>query len=339
VEYYYIKTTNNTYMEGIKRVFITGGSGFLGQQVIKRLAKEHYVLHGLARSESSNKKLISLGVEPVHGSLETINEWKHYLENIDVVIHCAAPVEFWGPWEKFKKGIVEATEDLYKAAEKYNVKQFIFISSESVLQDKKDLIDIDETEPYPKEPNSYYGKAKMLAEKFILSQSGNMKSIIIRPAFIWGEGVKALDTIIDKIKSNDFMWISKGKSWFEMVHAKNVAEAIYLAMEKGYDKGNEIYFVTDDNPQTVNSFLTKLIQTQGIQPPRKSIPKWVANLLAGIMEFIWKTFRIKSTPIITRFDVAFVAMGRKYNISKIKSELDYKPVITEKEGLKRLMIK
>ena len=215
-----------------KGVFITGGSGFLGQEVIKRLTKEGYSLSGLARSDSSNHKLLQLGVKPVVGSMENIYQWQAQLLHHDIVIHCAAPVEFWGSWDKYQTGIVDATIELYNASERQNVSQFIFISSESVLQDKNNLVNIDETTPYPKEPNSYYGKSKMLAEKYILSKKGRMKSIILRPTFIWGKGVQALDTIIDKIDSNDFTWIDKGSSMFEMVHIKNVAEAIFLSRSK-----------------------------------------------------------------------------------------------------------
>jgi len=316
------------------KIFITGGTGFLGQHVIKRLQKESFQLVGLARSENSSSTLKNLQVEPILGSLENIDEWKHTLKNIDILIHCAAPVEFWGPWQKFENGIVTATENLYIAAKEHNIKRFIFISSESVLQDKKSLVDVDETEAYPTEPNSYYGKSKMLAEQFILAQNDEMTSIILRPTFIWGKGMTALDTITGKIKSKDFMWIDHGKSLLEMVHVDNVAESIYLACKKGKNKA--IYFVTDDNPQSVKEFLTKLIATKGIIPPKKNIPKGLANFLATIIENVWKLFNLKKDPPITKFDVAFVAMDRKYNISKIKNELDYKSIITESEGLKMM---
>lgn len=316
-----------------KTIFITGGTGFLGQALLKNLMNKSVKLIGLARSKQSKEKLEAFGVEVINGSLENINDWASKLSGVDIVVHLAAPVEFWGPWQKYKVGIVDATTQLFIASEKHHVSQFIYISSESVLQDKKSLMDINETEPYPEEPNSFYGKSKMLAEKFILSQNSKMKSIILRPTFIWGNGVTALKTIISKINSNDFMWINHGKSWFEMVHVDNVAHAIYLAIVQGTNNDKEIYFVTDDNPQTVRSFLTKLIHTQQVQPPTKSIPKGLALFFASIFEWVWKTIKLKSAPQITRFDVAFVAMDRKYDISKIKTELEYAPIINEQKGL------
>lgn len=318
------------------KIFITGGSGFLGQRVINRLQTTKHELVGLARSERSVAKLQKMKVEPVSGSLENISEWQQNLAAMDIVIHCAAPVEFWGPWEKYQTGIVDATKNLFQASENNGVKRFIYISSESVLQDHKDLVDIDETEPYPKTPNSYYGKSKMLAEKFILSQEGSMESIILRPTFIWGKAMPALNTLVTKLKSGDFMWIDYGRSLLEVVHVDNVAEAITLACEKG--KHKNVYFVTDNNTQTTKEFLTKLLSTQNIVPPDKNIPKAVADVLASVVEGIWKFFNIQKAPPITRFDVAFVAMSRKYRIDKIIKNLGYQPVVAEAEGLKQLKI-
>ncbi len=313
------------------KIFITGGSGFLGQRVITRLQKEYSDISGLSRSENSRKKLETLKVKPVSGSLENIDQWKHELSGVDIVIHCAAPVVFWGKWALFQQGIVDATKNLFRAAEVSGVKRFIYISSESVLQDKKDLIDIDETEPYPASPNSRYGKAKMLAEKFILGQKSKMESIIIRPPFIWGKGADSINTLIDKVTSGEFIWIDHGRSLFEMVYVDNAADAIVLACEKGTDKN--VYFVTDDNTQTVKEFLSKLFIAQGVNPPEKSIPKLFAAIAATSLETIWRIFNIQKQPPITRFDLAFVAMSRKYNIEKIKRDLGYRPVVSEQDGM------
>ena len=68
----------------------------------------------------------------------------------------------------------------------------------------------------------------------------------------------------------------------------------------------------------------------------KSIPKWLALSLASAVETVWRLLNIESIPKITKFDIAFVAMARKYNISKIKNELGYKPVISEEEGLREM---
>lgn len=315
------------------KIFLTGGTGFLGGKVTKRLLADNNELYILARNPEK-VKMNDKRVNIIKGSLENINEWKSSLAGMHIVIHMAAPVIFWDKWEMYQKSIVDATSSVLKAAEQNGVGKFIYISSESVLQDKKTLIGIDESTPYPKEPNSFYGKSKMLAEKNILQASSKMKRIIIRPTFIWGKDAPQLQSIIDKVKAGQFMWIDHGDIMVEMVHVENVAEAIALSCYKGKDK--DIFYVTDDNPKPAKEFFTDLMATQGISIPNKSIPGGVARPLATFVEFIWKTFRLKSYPPLNRFDLSFIAMPRSYKIDKIKKELGYKPVVRYKEGLEEM---
>ncbi|WP_026731867.1 NAD-dependent epimerase/dehydratase family protein [Fischerella sp. PCC 9605] len=316
-------------------LFVTGGSGFLGKRLIKRLISDNNHVTALARSDSSGRTIEQLGAKTIKGNLENISDWEAYLAGQEIVIHCAAPVEFWGSWEKFYQEITLATKNLLISASKMNVKKFIYISSESVLQDELPLIDIDETYPYPAEPNSYYGKAKKLAEEEILNFPTEMKCIILRPTYVWGKGDKTPQTLETKVKSGQFLWIDSGECVIETVHVDNLVEAISLACVKGENK--EIYIVTDDDPITVRDYFTQLFKIRRINPPNTNLPSLIVNPLASIVESIWKLLNIKSTPPLSKFEISFVAMPRKYNISKIKQELDYKPIMTREMGLKEMM--
>ncbi|BAZ68091.1 putative NAD(P)-dependent cholesterol dehydrogenase [Fischerella sp. NIES-4106] len=316
-------------------IFVTGGSGFLGKRLIKRLISDNHDVTALARSDSAQKTIEQLGAKVIKGNLDNINEWEAQLLGQDIVIHCAAPVEFWGSWDKFYQEITLATKNLLIGASKMNVKKFIYISSESVLQDVSPLIDIDETYPYPAEPNSYYGKAKKLAEEEILNFSTDMKCIILRPTYIWGKGDKTPQKLAEKVKSGQFLWIDNGECVIETVHVDNLVEAISLACVKGENK--EIYIVTDDDPITVRDYFTKLFKINDIKPPKTNLPSFVVNVLANFVEAIWKTLNIKTVPPLSRFEISFVAMPRKYNISKIKRKLGYKPIISREMGLQEMM--
>lgn len=316
------------------KIFITGGTGFLGKRVVKRLLADNNELYVLARNLDKVGIEKNDNVKYVKGTLENMNEWEHNLKGMDVVIHMAAPVVFWGEWSMYQELIIDATENILKFSEQNGVKKFIYISSESVLQDKKDLIRIDESTPYPKEPNSYYGKSKMIAEKKILQKDLNIDRIIIRPTFIWGPGVPTMKTMINKVKAGQFQWIDHGNITIEMVHVDNVAEAIALSCYKGKDK--DIFFVTDDSPKTAKVFFSDLFSTQGVEVSDKSIPGFVARPFANIVEAIWKLLKLKSDPPLTRFDLAFIGMSRSYRIDKIKNELGYRPVVSYEDGLEQM---
>ncbi|MCE9598729.1 MAG: NAD(P)-dependent oxidoreductase [Spirochaetia bacterium] len=317
------------------KVFVTGGTGFLGGRVIARLKKEGHEITALARGESGVRTLKEAGATTVSGTFTNISEWEKSLHGMDAIVHCAAPVVFWGKWSDFKRDMVQATVDLHAAGDRQGVKRFIHISSESVLQDKGPLLDIDETHPYPTEPNSIYGRAKKETEIALLAQDSSSIRIILRPTFIWGRGEKALDSMIAKIRSGEFMWIDQGRETIEMVHVENVVEAIVLALSKGSDK--DIYFVTDDNPMPAREFFTRLFATRGVEAPTKNIGGGLARLGAGIVEGIWKLFGIRNPPPLSRFEVAFVSQPRRYNIARIKNGLGYKPVVDFKTGLETLV--
>jgi nucleoside-diphosphate-sugar epimerase len=310
------------------KIFVTGGTGFLGKHVIERLLNENHKIVALARRENA---FYYKGIMEVFGDLDNLDEWKHELGNCDIVIHCAAPVEFWGPWRKYYKEIIYATYRLLQAADEYNIKRFIYISSEAVLQSKMDLMNISEDHPYPLEPNSLYGKAKKLAEQSILSYQGKIETIIIRPTFIYGKNVKAIETMRDAVFKGKFRWINNGETIIEMVYVKNVAVAIVKAIDHGKDNG--IYYVTDHCSLTAKKFLTDLLATIDIEIPDKSIPLFVAKPVAWLVEYLWKIFRIASYPPLTRFDLSFLSMNRQYKIDKSLNELHYKPIYTTEEAL------
>ena len=107
--------------------------------------------------------------------------------------------------------------------------------------------------------------------------------------------------------------------------------AVELALSKG--RGGEAYFVTDGENTTFRSFVTRYLATQGITPPAKSIPGFVARALAFVVEGIWKLLRIGSEPPLTRFAAAIMSRHCTIRIDKIRKELRYKPAISVADGL------
>lgn len=315
-------------------VFVTGGSGYLGQSVLRRLVGAGHCVSMLARSDEAAQRVSRLGARPVRGDLGDVQAFEGALDGVDVVVHCAAPVEFWGPWERFESAIVHATMSLARAAAKRKVRRFVHVSSESVLQDRTPLVDIDETFPYPEKPNSVYGMAKMKAEKELLGSTLGLDVVVLRPTFIWGPGAPALRTISEQVKSRQFVWIDGAKADFEAVHVENVAAAIELALTGGADRN--VYFVTDDERATVRSFFTRAFEALGIEPPTGSMPGSIASLLAALVEGVWKVLGKASEPPLSRFSLAFVQMPRHYHIGKARTELGYVPVVSRNEGFSGL---
>jgi 2-alkyl-3-oxoalkanoate reductase len=317
--------------ESSLKIFVTGGSGFLGRRLIARLRQEGHEVSALSRAPQSDRLLESMNATPIRGSLTDIPRWQDALQGQEVVVHAASPIEVWGDWKTFERDIVRASLDLYRAAATQKVRRFIQISSESVLQGQGPLLDVTEAQPYPAEPNSYYGKAKMEVEKGLIAHGSGTECIILRPPYIWGHGGTQLDKVLEKVRRGQFMWIDHGNVTMEMVHVDNVAEAVCLSLTQG--RSGQVYWVTDGHPMPTREFLGALIAARGVKVPDKSMPGSLARPVAAVVEALWRLFGIKSVPPLSRFQLDFIALPRRYDLTKSERDLGYKPVRAFNEGL------
>lgn len=313
------------------KIFITGASGFVGGAAAKYLSANGHEVLAMSRSASSDETIRSLGATPVRSSLGEVSP--SLLSGVDAIIHAAAYVEEWGPYNEFYKANVTGTEQLLDAAKESGVKKFLHISTEAVLFNGNDLLNINEDTPYPK-TNFYYPKTKQLAEKAVLSANnpGVFETVVVRPRLIWGPGDKTILPIIkEKVEEKAFMWIGGGNYKMYTTYIDNLVNGIGLALQKG--QGGEIYFITDEEETTIKTFFTQLLQTQGVSIKAKSLPKWLARTLATTIEFFWKLFRIKKAPPVTKFAAAMMSINCTVNSDKAKRELGYRPAITIQQGL------
>ncbi len=166
------------------KVFVTGGSGFVGGHVIERLAARYEVL-AMARSERSAEAVRRFGATPVTCDLDTLDAT--HLAGVDAVVHCAAYVEEWGTRDDFWRGNVDGTTRCLDAARRAGVRRFVHIGTEAALFDGHDLVDLDETAPYPARQRYLYSETKAEAERRVLAANAEgFTTISLRPRFVWG---------------------------------------------------------------------------------------------------------------------------------------------------------
>jgi nucleoside-diphosphate-sugar epimerase len=117
-------------------------------------------------------------------------------------------------------------------------------------------------------------------------------------------------------------------------HVDNVVECLILAAEKG--RGGEAYHVTDGDPGTLKDVLRDLLATRGVAPIERSAPFGVAWRMAAVMEGIWRLFRLRSKPPVTRQTLRMIGQDFTLDATKARRELGYRPVVTWREGIARM---
>ena len=314
------------------KVFITGGSGFVGGAAVKKLIKHHEIF-AMSRSDTSDKVIETLGAKPVRCALNDIKQAE--FDGIDYVIHCAAFVEQWGPYETFYDFNVKGTQDLLTKANAAGVKRFIHIGTEASIFYGQHMRNVDETEPLAIDSPFPYSRTKALAEKAVVEFDGPMETISIRPRMIWGENDQTiLPIVIQMHKEGKFMWVNHGKNLTSTTNIKNLIHALELALTQG--KNRNAYFVTDGKSVPFKQFLSAYAQTQNVDLGDKSIPTWLMLALGAVVETIWKTFNLKSEPLMTRFTANIMCRDSIINDAKAHKELGYTPLVNLEQGLAEL---
>jgi nucleoside-diphosphate-sugar epimerase len=114
----------------------------------------------------------------------------------------------------------------------------------------------------------------------------------------------------------------------------NVVEGLLLGAEKG-ERG-EAYFVTDGEPQVFREFITRLLATQGIEMPDRTVPQPLAGAIATAGEAAWRVLPLPGQPPITRLAYWLASQECTIDISRARRELGYIPVISVDQGLEEL---
>jgi nucleoside-diphosphate-sugar epimerase len=307
-------------------VFVTGSTGFVGRRLVDRLRSEGHQVHALVREARTP--------DEVAGRLEDVSAWAERLAGCDAVIHLAAIVDTWRRWEDFYKINVRATENLIAAADRAGVKRFVFVSSESVLQAGSPLLDIDETAPLPARPSSDYGRSKQLAERAVLGHAGPIERIVLRPTFIWGAGSKQLEDIVGRARAGKLPLFDGGRQSFEHVHVDTVTHVLAASLTRGVDRG--IYLVTNAEPMPAAEFFGGVLNAYGLPAPKLSLPSKLIYPIAGAAEAVWRTLRLPGRPPVTRFEVEFLALPRRYRVDRARAELGPIPATTYADALATL---
>lgn len=317
------------------RAFVTGGSGFIGGVLLRRLASEGVQTTALARSEASAERVRQLGAKPFVADLNGALEGG--LQGCEVAYHAAAKVEQWGPWDEFQRATVDGTANVLAACRDAGVKRFVHVGTEAALVDGNALVDADESWPLKPDSRAYYPRSKARAEQLVVAANGaaGMETVVVRPRFVWGPGdTTLLPAIVELIKGGTFSWVGGGGNLTSTAHVDNVVEGLVLAAAKG--RGGEAYFVTDGDPLPFREMITAMVATQGVEPGKRNVPAGVAKAAATAAEGIWRALRLKGEPPITRLAVWNSALECTVSDAKAREELGYEPVISREEGLAAL---
>lgn len=333
-------------------ILLTGGSGFMGKAIVAELTDPACpFIPDLIRifDLDEYKGLKDPRIEMIRGDVRDYDKVIKACNNIDVVIHSAAVVD-WGtkPVEEILSVNVEGTRNIIRACKEQKVKVLVFTSSLDAVFSGNPLVDIDESIPYPAKHSTGYCTSKYLAEKLVLDCScDDLKACIIRPADVYGEGDPYhIGALLDMVKGGFYVRLGNGKSKCQHVYVANIAWAHILAVQALLSNNNSVagnaYFITDGPGSNFFSFYDRLIEEAGykIWPKNLWLPKGFAMFLGVMSELIAFLARpIKRyTPKMSRFAVTYTCTDFTFKSQKAEKDFGFSPKYNAKEAIEKTVL-
>jgi nucleoside-diphosphate-sugar epimerase len=319
-----------------RTAFVTGGSGFIGGALIRRLVKEGWTVKALARSERSADTVRERGAEAAPGDLQDVAALETGMGGADVVFHAAAHLGEWGKRADFERDNVQGTRNVLAAARAAGVRRVVHVGTEAALLAGQPLVEVDEHARLRFDSKALYSETKARAEEAVIEANhGGLETVVIRPRLVWGKGdTTILPSLVAAVEAGRFAWIGGGRHKTSTTHVDNVIEGLMLGAEKAAP--GSVYFVTDGTPVVFRDFVTQLLGTQGVEVPQRSVPRPLVGAIAAFGETAWKLLPLPGQPPVTRLAYWLAALETTIDITRARTDLGYVPVRTIEDGMQDL---
>ncbi len=305
-------------------ILVTGATGFVGGQLIRRLADQPSILvRGAVRATPAGDQPGLIAVGEINGD----TDWSEALQGQRVVVHTAARAHIMDdtaadPLTEFRSVNVAGTLNLARQAAAAGVGRFVFISSIKVNgeQTPSDACFMADDAPVPEDP---YGISKWEAEQGLreLASETGMDVVIIRPPLVYGPGVKGNFASMIKLVGRGLpLPLGAVHNKRSLVALDNLVDLIITCIDHP-GAANETFLVSDGEDLSTTQLLQGVAEAMG--KPSRLIPVHVSLLQFG-------------ATLLGKKAVAQRLLGSlQVDISHTQKCLNWTPPLTVKQGLQR----
>jgi nucleoside-diphosphate-sugar epimerase len=257
------------------KVFVTGGTGFIGGHVVRQLRERGDEVHALVRSPEKGAALTALGCELVAGTLADKEAIRDGMADCDAVVHGAAMYEVGIP-ESEHRAMYEAnvigTENVLRAALETGVGRVVYISTVGAFGNTKGQV-VDESYQHPGGGyTSYYEETKVEAHRVAkrLIDDEGLPCVIVQPGGVYGpDDHSALGRQMNQFLAGRMPMIAFPDLGMNMVHVDDVAAGVLLALDQG--KVGESY-VLGGQITTMRELIDTLARVSDRKAPKRALP-------------------------------------------------------------------
>lgn len=301
------------------KAFVTGGTGFVGANLVRLLLQEGYTVRALVRPQSNLANLQGLDVDLVQGDLLDPN-LAQQMRGCQALFHVAAHYSLWQTErEALYQNNVLGTRQVLRAAREAGIERTVYTSSVAAIGVSKAGVSVDETHQSPVEKLvGHYKKSKFLAEQEAIQAAQSGQDVVIvnpsSPIGPWDiKPTPTGDIILRFLRRQMPFYVETGLNF---IHVQDVAWGHLLALHKG--KTGDRYILGHQN-LSLKAVLDQLSEITGLPAPQGTVPAWLPLSVAWIDEKVLA--RLGKSPSIPLDGVRMAQQAMYYDPSKAVREL------------------
>jgi dihydroflavonol-4-reductase len=307
------------------KVFVTGGTGFIGGHVVRRLRERGDDVVALVRSREKGKELESLGAQLVEGDLSSNDVIRAACEDCDAAIHGAAVYKVGIPKserDSMHEANVRGTERVLDAAWQAGVGRIVYVSTINVFGNTKGEVVDESYERSPGDWVSVYDETKWLAHQAAKERiEKGAPIVIVQPGAVYGPGDHSeVGNVIDQTRSGKLMALPFADRGLNLIHVDDAAQGIVLALDKGAIGES---YVIGGQIATMRDLVENVARIADRKPPKREMPTGLMKMVAPAGPVLGKLmgFPPNFKELISASDgVTYWAKD-----DKARSELGYSP--------------
>ncbi len=335
---------DSTLTTELGRVLVTGGSGFVGANLVTTFLDRGYRVRSFDRAPSPLPPHPQL--EVLQGDVTDAAVCAAAVDGIDTVFHTAAIIELMGGasvTDEYRKRSfainVGGTENLVHAGQASGVQRFVYTSSNSVVMSGQNIPGGDETLPYTSRFNDLYTETKVVAERFVLSQNGvgGMLTCAIRPSGIWGRGDQTMFRKLFEsvIAGHVRVLVGRKSARLDNSYVHNLIHGFILAAEHlvpGGTAPGQAYFINDAEPVNMFEFARPVVAACGQRLPRLRISGAAVRATMLAWQRLHFRFGLPQPPL-EPLAVERLYLDNYFSVAKATRDLGYRPLFTTEQAM------
>jgi 3beta-hydroxy-delta5-steroid dehydrogenase/steroid delta-isomerase len=325
---------DSTLTTDLGRVLVTGGSGFVGANLVTELLARGHDVRSFDRAPSQLPDHPQL--QTVVGDITDADDVAKAVADVDTVIHTAAIIDLMGGGS--------VTAEYRKRSFDVNVggTQNLVYASNSVVMRGQVIADGDETLPYTERFNDLYTETKVAAEKFVLAANGGedgagMLTCSIRPSGIWGRGDQTMFRKVfeNVLAGNVKVLVGSKEAKLDNSYVHNLIHGFILAGEHlvpGGSAPGQAYFVNDGDPINMFEFSRPIVEACGERLPKFRVPGRLVLFVMRVWQWLHFRFGLPKPPV-EPLGVERISLNNYFSIAKAKRDLGYTPLFTTQQAM------